>query len=200
MAGNPQIVPGYLRLRYHGTVMSKESRNRRRIELVMYADLERLYAKLPSVACRGLCHDQCTSIGMSAAEAYRVKAATGISYPWLRRSREIIHGLRQPEPCPLLKDGRCTAYQVRPFVCRIYGAVADLPCPHGCEITPGEVNDPEEVRRLHYQILGMSLVERGLEDVPVEEASPFCLPTKVTEAFGRLLSNAPKHNPDDPLT
>jgi hypothetical protein len=34
--------------------------------------------------------------------------------------------------CELLVDGRCSIYQDRPLICRLYGVAEGLPCPHGC--------------------------------------------------------------------
>jgi hypothetical protein len=34
--------------------------------------------------------------------------------------------------CSLLVDGRCSAYAVRPLICRLWGSVASMRCPHGC--------------------------------------------------------------------
>lgn len=40
----------------------------------------------------------------------------------------------RPLRCPLLtEDGRCSAYQVRPLVCRQWGVGEDMKCPWGCE-------------------------------------------------------------------
>lgn len=41
-------------------------------------------------------------------------------------------------PCPLLKDGLCTAYERRPFVCRVTASVGD---PHNCH--PHRIPDAE---------------------------------------------------------
>jgi Fe-S-cluster containining protein len=35
--------------------------------------------------------------------------------------------------CPLLRHNRCTIYEQRPFICRIYGVAEGIRCPHGCE-------------------------------------------------------------------
>lgn len=49
--------------------------------------------------------------------------------------------------CPLLgEDGRCTVYAARPLICRLYGSVSDLRCPHGC--VPDRLLTPQQARRL----------------------------------------------------
>jgi Fe-S-cluster containining protein len=38
---------------------------------------------------------------------------------------------------------RCTVYEARPLICRVYGAAEGLRCPHGC--TPERVVPDVEV-------------------------------------------------------
>lgn len=45
--------------------------------------------------------------------------------------------------CVYLVDGRCSVYQNRPLICRMYGAVESLPCPHGCKPDRGALPDAE---------------------------------------------------------
>ncbi len=44
----------------------------------------------------------------------------------------------QGESCPYLdlKTKRCTVYERRPLICRLYGMTEELPCPFGCKPTP----------------------------------------------------------------
>jgi len=37
--------------------------------------------------------------------------------------------------CPLLSDGRCTVYEIRPTICRLWGMVDAMPCVFGCQPT-----------------------------------------------------------------
>lgn len=52
--------------------------------------------------------------------------------------------------CPYLTDGRCSIYDARPMICRMWGVARTMPCPHGCEperwLDQGE--EAEFVRRL----------------------------------------------------
>lgn len=34
--------------------------------------------------------------------------------------------------CPALVDGRCSVYDDRPMICRLYGTVEVMRCPYGC--------------------------------------------------------------------
>ncbi len=85
--------------------------------------LYQIYAKVPKIACQGLCVESCGPIRMSKLE-------------WQR--------LGEPQAamtCTLLVDGRCSKYADRPLICRLFGVVPEMPCPHGCEIEGGELID-----------------------------------------------------------
>lgn len=34
--------------------------------------------------------------------------------------------------CPVLSDGLCSAHPARPMLCRLWGVVEGMECPHGC--------------------------------------------------------------------
>lgn len=80
-----------------------------------------LYRRVPDVGCKGLCADACGVILLQQQEYDAIV--------------EAVPGFEQGESltCPLLVDGRCSAYDVRPLVCRLYGATAGMECPHGCQ-------------------------------------------------------------------
>lgn len=92
----------------------------------MSDEIERraLWAQVPSVNCRGLCTESCGPIGMSRAEE-AILARRGVTVGF------------DPETltCDQLKFGRCSVYEDRPMVCRLWGAIPDMPCPFGCEPT-----------------------------------------------------------------
>ena len=89
----------------------------RKIRKRRVGKLEAIYASVPSIDCKGLCHDQCTLIPMTPIEAGRMSLPTV--------APESI-------ACPILKDGRCSQYRNRPLICRLFGVVEGMPCPHGC--------------------------------------------------------------------
>ena len=85
--------------------------------------LDALYARLPTVACRGLCHRACGPIAAARAEVARVERVG-------RRKLAIV----EPLTCSLLNtENRCDAYAARPMICRVFGVSEMLPCPEGCE-------------------------------------------------------------------
>lgn len=87
--------------------------------------LEQIYRQVPRVKCKGLCTASCGPIGMSSKEWQRFRRANDGQAPSYDPDT-----LR----CNALVDGRCTVYTVRPLVCRLWGAVEKMPCPHGCEV------------------------------------------------------------------
>lgn len=101
--------------------------------------LDSVYDQIPEVRCKGLCQEACGPIAMTGAEWRRIVAARGGVPP-------VATSLT----CPLLDaNGRCSVYPVRPFICRVYGAAQELPCPHGC----GErLLSLVEVARLHHAL------------------------------------------------
>lgn len=85
-------------------------------------ELEAIYAELPDVPCKRLCSDSCSFVGTFRAERERFKAAGAVA----PRMDEA--------PCRhLLFNGDCGARELRPVICRLYGATEDLECPFGCK-------------------------------------------------------------------
>jgi hypothetical protein len=104
--------------------------------------LERIYAELPDVPCTGQCHTSCSYIGMSEAEYRRIKRETGIEIEMYQ------------SPCPALDfAGRCSIHDLRPLICRLYGATERLRCPWGCKperwLSDSEVSDAGQAHPGH---------------------------------------------------
>ncbi|SDD60109.1 hypothetical protein SAMN04488581_2635 [Mycolicibacterium neoaurum] len=98
--------------------------------------LERIYRSVPTVECKGLCSEACGPIDMAPAERDRIP----VVIPSPQDALEAIAG-GGSAACPALVDGRCSVYEDRPLICRLWGAVESMPCPHGCEVTPGLLMD-----------------------------------------------------------
>ncbi|MFI6803288.1 YkgJ family cysteine cluster protein [Streptosporangium canum] len=98
------------------------------------AELATLYARIPQVACQGLCGPvDCTDdIGMGPRERQRLRQA-GVAMPTREQAKQRAAAQGQG-PCPALEEGRCSAYEVRPAICRIYSATEGMACPHGCPV------------------------------------------------------------------
>lgn len=82
-----------------------------------------VWASAPDVGCKGLCSDCCGPVLMSPAEE-RVLADKGITIDF---DRETL-------VCDKLVLGRCSIYDDRPLICRMWGGVDYflMRCPHGC--------------------------------------------------------------------
>jgi len=121
-------------------------------------DLETIYAKLPTIQCRGLCRDQCTLIPASELE-YRAMAERGFD---LRDAgRSYLAG--GPARCAALSPlGTCRAYDVRPLICRLYGVAEGLECEHGCR--PDWLLARAQVRALLREATQLSIRETGKAD------------------------------------
>jgi Fe-S-cluster containining protein len=91
-----------------------------------YAALDEVYAELPSIECRGQCHDSCCNIDMTGAERRRIVQVAGLTIP-----RRTIHD--PVATCPALSVlKRCAVYEVRPLICRLWGLTRVMRCSYGC--------------------------------------------------------------------
>jgi len=80
------------------------------------------------VACQTKCGGPilncCTIVSATELERERIEAAVG---------REALK-IKDVNICPLLKDGKCSVYELRPTVCRMWGSYAwQPPCLYGCK-------------------------------------------------------------------
>lgn len=95
--------------------------------------LNRIYAKIPPIDCKGLCHPTCGIVPAAKIEIKRARDRMGGKNPF-----NPIHQLTQavkggPTSCAALKEGRCCIYTARPGVCRLYGVAEGLECAYCCE-------------------------------------------------------------------
>jgi Fe-S-cluster containining protein len=102
------------------------------------ARLDAVYATLPTIACQGHCATSCGPLALSVLERTRVQRQT----PWKRLQGQTTLD------CPLLRQGRCTQYAVRPLLCRLYGVATGMPCRYGC-MPERWVSDTEVEALLH---------------------------------------------------
>src|SRR5262249_4223157 len=108
-----------------------------------------IYASIPNPNCKGLCVAACSTVPVAPLELEQLEAAAGRSLPTVEVGDDlhgaIVLGSAVGAPCPLLVIGRCSVYDARPMICRAFGAVDGLRCPHGCE--PPVLLSDEEQRR-----------------------------------------------------
>lgn len=107
------------------------------------ARLEALYDRVPNVKCKGHCQKCCTGIGMSRAEWRRMLRRGGPLGPPPRKLEDGGVLTTEAHCRYLTADGRCGVYDVRPMVCRLWGASESMPCPWGCEVEGGPLKEPE---------------------------------------------------------
>lgn len=48
----------------------------------------------------------------------------------------------------LTEEHRCSVYEIRPMICRLWGLVRGMPCPYGCRPEGGLLPDEEGQRLL----------------------------------------------------
>jgi hypothetical protein len=76
--------------------------------------LEEIRARIPLVAGCIQCGDCCGHVPASLEEFGRIKL-------WAEEKQD----------CRFLENGKCTIYDERPIMCRLFGLHEELRCPHG---------------------------------------------------------------------
>ena len=95
------------------------------------ASIETLLGTIPTFQCVEGCHDCCGPVPASRLEWKRIEQRTGMS--WTHYMKEVERRSKSDAlSCPLLADGKCSVYDIRPAVCRVFGSSlhARLICPH----------------------------------------------------------------------
>lgn len=83
--------------------------------------------RIPAFDCVAGCHDCCGRVPWSAWEAARLPGDVSVKTV---KAKEVAAG--GAEKCGFVTDGgQCAVYAQRPIMCRLFGAVEDLRCPHG---------------------------------------------------------------------
>ena len=98
--------------------------------------LEALYAKIPPTPeCIAGCSKCCTQVPMLPIEA----EVLGLDYCATPSEGGI---------CTLLKDGRCSVYKNRPFICRVYNVTKS-----GCEMSCPVMNEHGDISQGDSDVL-----------------------------------------------
>lgn len=87
------------------------------------ARIDAIYARIPKLNCQRKCQSSCGPILCSSAEFERMKAVSLVP----------LNAVWPSLDCPALQGGSCSVYAVRPLICRLWGVVREMACPHGCE-------------------------------------------------------------------
>lgn len=114
-----------------------------------------VYARIPSTGCKGHCRKTCTVLGLTPVEAERLKgrvhdisATAQAGGPSLEKLLDSF-GDKIPTCPSLTAFGTCGIYDERPYLCRAYGAVEDMPCQWGCVPPGGRIPSAEGRKMLH---------------------------------------------------
>lgn len=98
-----------------------------------FEKLQDIYDEIPTLDCKGKCHESCGPI----------------TYTQIEEERITSKGQDPPEPqsgtmtcsklIPLVK--KCSIYEDRPLICRLFGVVEGMKCEHGCTPEGGYMSD-----------------------------------------------------------
>ncbi len=105
-------------------------------------DKEEIYSKIPKSTCKEGCFRCCTNVVQFTPSELK---ACGGEYE--------CKGV-----CNFLKDGKCTVYETRPFVCRIYGTSEILSCD---DCTPERFLTEEETTELVHRYVTLKKKEEA---------------------------------------
>lgn len=95
--------------------------------------VKNIYREIPEGFCQGKCFETCGPIFMSNIEKSIIIEFLGhdpfFTPEYIIANADNLACLT----CPLLVDNRCSIYDIRPLICRLYGAVENLKCSFGCK-------------------------------------------------------------------
>lgn len=167
------------------------------------AELLELYADMPDVLCKGLCHDSCTAVGATELERQLIAKAGGDIGPAItyRRLKQLISEDRKPR-CPSLGPlNNCTVHEQRPFICRLFGVAQDLRCEHGC--APDKLVPAGEGHRVMALIEQLSRHVTGVRAWPVERETSIDGGRRVNDelasSLGQLAAEVAAHRDGKPV-
>jgi hypothetical protein len=131
----------------------------------MDAELQKLYDQIPAIPdCDGRCWTSCGPINMSDRERQRIRGAGYRITPYRQAMAKV-----NTYYCEALTEGKqCAVYGMRPMVCRLWGAVENLPCVYGCVPENGFLPEAEGYR-LIAESMRIGGGEHKLDAKTVEE-------------------------------
>jgi uncharacterized protein len=123
------------------------------MEAGQIAALDKLYAELPTIACKRLCQECCGPIMLSRVESERLEQRKGVVRIARYYKDSVLLEVKADLRCQFLAPviGTCMVYADRPLICRLFGLVPEMRCPHGCE--PSRWASKNEVENLFRRIL-----------------------------------------------
>lgn len=111
--------------------------------------LRELWKQIPAMKnCQGKCAISCGPLPLDEDSVERELVE--------QRAGKRLETVGANCQCAMLdRNGRCTVYSIRPTLCRLWGVVESMPCPHGCE--PERWLTDEEGFKLLGEALGGNL-------------------------------------------
>lgn len=117
-----------------------------------------VYRRLPELECKGLCWETCGPIPIYAVEAKNIKDKYG-SMPMVRESDAT-------QTCTMLTaDKKCSIYEDRPLICRLYGVAGGMKCAWGCKPIEGRISDAQA----HKLLRALAEIDGARAEVLVNE-------------------------------
>lgn len=110
--------------------------------------IKEIYSKIEPLECQGLCYNTCGIIPVSKLEIKHIEQKT-------RKPIPKTGGL----DCPYLKNQKCSIYEDRPAICRLFGVTRKLHCEHGCR--PQRWMTDEEVEPI-FKELGLEKFDKTI--------------------------------------
>ncbi len=102
-----------------------------RISLPMYMirEVDAIYGQVGPVQCKGKCSDSCSPIGNLMTDFERDRIIARVGYG----PNEFTADIGASVKCNLLTSaGRCSVYDIRPMICRLWSVDQAIPCRAGC--------------------------------------------------------------------
>lgn len=99
---------------------------------------------------------------MSELEYELVEREAGVPYP--RMPEMIENWIADPDyHCPMLIDGKCSVYDSRPTICRLWGATERMRCRWGCVPDYGwlSAEEQEDIMQQTLEIGCSDVLETG---------------------------------------
>jgi Fe-S-cluster containining protein len=90
--------------------------------------LEQIYEALPQIECKRKCQESCGPIGLFPIEVEHIHQSGN-----LIPSAQLHPAWGKIACSALLLNGKCNIYAHRPLICRLFGLVQKMQCPHGCQ-------------------------------------------------------------------
>jgi len=87
-----------------------------------------LYSKIPGFECVPGCSECCGPVPCHEWETNRLGIEDAESVMAAALKALTVKDVKK---CPLLEGGKCSVYENRPLMCRLFGTVEDLKCPYG---------------------------------------------------------------------